>query len=187
MAVKIRLTRRGRRKLALYDIVVADARSPRDGRFIEKLGNYNPNTQPATIELKEELALQWLRKGAQPTNTARTILSAHGVLLRKHLQLGVDKGAITQETADAKLAVWQASKGEQRSKKGEQIAAKGKAKVPAKQQEAAPTVPVEAETPVALAVEHIQETPTTPEIASPSNTQDTAPSPSPEYNSGQAT
>ncbi len=187
MAVKIRLTRRGRKKLALYDIVVADARAPRDGRFIEKLGNYNPNTHPATIELKEDLALQWLRNGAQPTNTAKTILSSHGVLLRKHLQLGVDKGAITQETADAKLAAWQASKGEQRVKKDEQIAAKGKAKVPAKQQETAPTVPTEVETPVAPAVEHVQEAPVAPEIAASSNTQDTAPSPSPEHNSDQAT
>jgi small subunit ribosomal protein S16 len=110
MAVKIRLTRRGRKKLALYDIVVADARSPRDGRFIEKLGNYNPNTHPATIQLKEESALQWLRKGAQPTHTVRTILSSHGIMLRKHLQLGVDKGAITQEVADERLAAWQRDK-----------------------------------------------------------------------------
>jgi small subunit ribosomal protein S16 len=110
MAVKIRLARRGRKKLALYDIVVADARAPRDGRFIEKLGHYNPNTHPATVLLKETSALQWLRKGAQPTNTVKTILSAHGVLLKKHLQLGVDKGAITQETADAKLEAWRQSK-----------------------------------------------------------------------------
>lgn len=96
--------------MALYDIVVADARAPRDGRFIEKLGHYNPNTQPATILLKETSALQWLRKGAQPTNTVKTILSAHGVLLKKHLQLGVDKGAITQETADEKLEAWRQSK-----------------------------------------------------------------------------
>ncbi|MCU0318355.1 MAG: 30S ribosomal protein S16 [Amoebophilaceae bacterium] len=184
MAVKIRLTRRGRKKLALYDIVVADARAPRDGRFIEKLGNYNPNTHPATIELKEELALQWLRKGAQPTNTARTILSSHGVLLRKHLQLGVDKGAITQEAADAKLAAWQASKGEQRAKKDGQIAAKDKVEVPAKQQEAPPAVPTKAVTPAA---EHVQEALTTPEVAAPSNTQDTAPVTSPEHNNDQAT
>jgi len=110
MAVKIRLTRRGRKKLALYDIVVADARSPRDGRFIEKLGSYNPNTHPAVIQLAEESALQWLRKGAQPTNTVRTILSSHGILLRKHLQLGVDKGAVTQEDADKRLTAWRHSK-----------------------------------------------------------------------------
>ncbi|XWN34761.1 MAG: 30S ribosomal protein S16 [Roseivirga sp.] len=107
MAVKIRLARRGRKSLALYDIIVADARAPRDGRFIEKLGNYNPNTQPATIRLKEEKALQWLLKGAQPTNTVKNILSAQGVLFRKHLQMGVNKGALTQEAADKKFAAWQ--------------------------------------------------------------------------------
>ena len=110
MAVKIRLARRGRKKLALYDIVVADARAPRNGRFIEKLGNYNPNTQPAAIVLKEESALQWLLKGAQPTNTVRTILSSHGVLLKKHLQLGVDKGVLAQEEADRKLEAWKQAK-----------------------------------------------------------------------------
>lgn len=120
MAVKIRLTRRGRKKLALYDIVVADARSPRDGRFIEKLGNYNPNTHPATIQLEEENALQWLRKGAQPTHTVRTILSSHGILLRKHLQLGVDKGAITQADADKKLEAWKQDKAQQLEKKEKQ-------------------------------------------------------------------
>jgi small subunit ribosomal protein S16 len=126
MAVKIRLTRRGRKKLALYDIVVADARSPRDGRFIEKLGNYNPNTHPATIQLEEENALQWLRKGAQPTNTVRTILSSHGILLRKHLQLGVDKGAIAQADADTKLEAWKQGKAQQLAKKEGQTVEKGK-------------------------------------------------------------
>ena len=110
MAVKIRLARRGRKKLALYDIVVADARAPRDGRFIAKLGNYNPNTHPATTVLKEASTLQWLLKGAQPTNTVRTILSSHGILLKKHLQLGIQKGAITQAAADKKLEAWQQSK-----------------------------------------------------------------------------
>jgi len=110
MALKIRLARRGRKKLAFYDIVVAAARTPRDGRFIEKLGSYNPNTNPATIQLKEEMALQWLLKGAQPTHTAKTLLSSRGVLLRKHLQLGVAKGAITQEAADQKLEAWQHEK-----------------------------------------------------------------------------
>ena len=110
MAVKIRLARRGRKRLAIYDIIVADARAPRDGRFIEKLGNYNPNTQPATILLKEEKALQWLLKGAQPTNTARNILSSQGVLFRKHLQVGVNKGALTQEAADKQFEAWQQAK-----------------------------------------------------------------------------
>lgn len=106
MAVKIRLARRGRKKLALYDIVVADARAPRDGRFIEKLGIYNPNTDPATIRIDEPKALDWVLKGAQPTDTARRILSYKGIMLRKHLQIGVAKGAITQEEADKKFEAW---------------------------------------------------------------------------------
>ncbi|WP_448517880.1 30S ribosomal protein S16 [Rhodoflexus sp.] len=110
MAVKIRLARRGRKKLAIYDIVVADARSPRDGRFIEKIGIYNPNTNPASIELNGDKALQWLMNGAQPTDTARRILSYKGVLMRKHLQVGVIKGAITQEQADARYSEWMKGK-----------------------------------------------------------------------------
>ena len=141
MAVKIRLARRGRKKLALYDIVVADARAPRDGRFIEKLGNYNPNTHPATILLKVENALQWLLKGAQPTNTARTILASQGVLLKKHLQLGVNKGAITQDEADKKLEAWKQAKEKKAAKKEEKVtktAPKSKAEATSKKEEAAP-------------------------------------------------
>lgn len=106
MAVKIRLARRGRKKLAKYDVVVADARSPRDGKFIEKIGTYNPLTVPATIELNDEKAFQWLMNGAQPSDTVKAMLSYRGVMLRKHLQIGVVKGAITQEQADSKLAAW---------------------------------------------------------------------------------
>lgn len=106
MAVRIRLSKRGRRKLALYDIVVSDSRSPRDGKFIQKLGTYNPNTNPATVVLNDELTFEWVMKGALPTDTARTILSERGVMLKKHLQVGVDKGAITQEAADQKFAAW---------------------------------------------------------------------------------
>lgn len=106
MAVRIRLSKRGRRKLALYDIVVSDSRSPRDGKFIQKLGTYNPNTNPATVVLNDELTFDWVMKGALPTDTARTILSERGVMLKKHLQIGVDKGAITQEAADQKFAAW---------------------------------------------------------------------------------
>lgn len=106
MAVKIRLARRGRKKLPVYDIVVADSRSPRDGRFIEKLGQYNPHTTPASISLRDERALYWMQVGAQPTDTTRKILSVKGVMLKKHLQIGVDKGAITQEQADAKFQAW---------------------------------------------------------------------------------
>jgi len=110
MAVKIRLARRGRKKLALYDVVVADARSPRDGKFIEKIGTYNPATNPASIILDDAKAFDWLMKGAQPTETVKAMLSHHGVMLKKHLQIGVIKGAITQEQADSKLADWQKAK-----------------------------------------------------------------------------
>lgn len=106
MPVKIRLARRGRKKRAIYDIVVADSRSPRDGRFIEKIGLYNPNTNPASITLSEDKALDWVMKGAQPTDTARAILSYRGVMMKKHLQVGVLKGAITQEDADKKYEDW---------------------------------------------------------------------------------
>jgi len=110
MAVKIRLARRGRKKLALYDVVVADARSPRDGKFIEKIGTYNPATNPASIILDDSKAFDWLMKGAQPTDTVKAMLSHHGVMLKKHLQIGVIKGAITQEQADGKLAEWMQAK-----------------------------------------------------------------------------
>lgn len=110
MAVKIRLARRGRKKLAMYDVVIADSRSPRDGKFIEKIGIYNPNTNPATIDLDNDKAFDWIMKGAQPTDTVRAMLSYRGILLRKHLQVGVNKGAITQEEADKKFAEWLKSK-----------------------------------------------------------------------------
>lgn len=106
MAVKIRLARRGRRKLARYDVVVADSRAPRDGRLIEKIGIYNPNTDPATIEINDQKAFEWVMKGAQPSDTVRAMLSYRGVMLKKHLQLGVNKGAITQEAADKKYETW---------------------------------------------------------------------------------
>jgi small subunit ribosomal protein S16 len=110
MAVKIRLTRRGRKKLALYDIVVADARSPRDGKIIEKLGTFNPNKNPYLITLDDDKALHWIMTGAEPTDTARKLLSDRGVMMRKHLQVGVNKGAISQEIADGKYTTWLASK-----------------------------------------------------------------------------
>jgi small subunit ribosomal protein S16 len=110
MAVKIRLARRGRAKLAMYDVVVADARAPRDGRFIEKIGTYNPLTNPASIVLKDDRAFHWLMNGAQPTDTVKAMLSYRGVMLKKHLQIGVVKGAITQEQADAKWEEWMKEK-----------------------------------------------------------------------------
>lgn len=106
MAVKIRLARRGRKKLAMYDVIVADARAPRDGRFIEKIGTYSPLTNPASIDLKDDRAFHWLMQGAQPTDTVKAMLSYRGIMLKKHLQIGVVKGAITQDQADQKLADW---------------------------------------------------------------------------------
>jgi small subunit ribosomal protein S16 len=108
--VKIRLARRGRKKLAMYDVVVTDARAPRDGRFIEKIGTYNPLTNPASIVLKDDRAFEWLMNGAQPSDTVKAMLSYRGIMMKKHLQIGVVKGAITQEQADKKLADWMQSK-----------------------------------------------------------------------------
>ena len=110
MPVKIRLSRQGRKKLPFYHIVVADSRAPRDGRFIERVGSYNPVTNPATIELNFERALYWLQKGAQPTDTCRAILSYKGVMIKKHLLEGVKKGALTAEQAEAKFQAWMESK-----------------------------------------------------------------------------
>jgi small subunit ribosomal protein S16 len=104
--VKIRLARRGRKKLAMFDVVVADARAPRDGRFIEKIGTYNPLTNPASIVLNDDRAFHWLMNGAQPSDTVKAMLSYRGVMLKKHLQIGVIKGALTQEQADSKLGDW---------------------------------------------------------------------------------
>lgn len=111
MAVKIRLARCGRKHLAEYDIVVANARSPRDGRFVERLGHYNPNRTPSIVKLDEDRALQWLFYGAQPTDTVRGILSKQGIMFKKHLQVGVRKGAITQEEADRKFIIWKEESG----------------------------------------------------------------------------
>lgn len=110
MAVKIRLARRGRKKLARFDVVIADARAPRDGRFIEKIGTYDPLTVPASIELDDEKAFKWLMNGAQPSETVKAMLSYRGVMLRKHLQIGVIKGAFSQEEADRRLAEWKKEK-----------------------------------------------------------------------------
>ena len=106
MAVKIRLARKGRKKLAFYHIVVADSRSPRDGRYIEKIGSYNPVTNPATIELDFDKALGWLQNGALPTDTCRAILSYKGVMLKKHLLEGVKKGAFDEAEATKRFEEW---------------------------------------------------------------------------------
>ena len=110
MAVKIRLQRNGKKNFAFFHIVVADSRASRDASYIEEIGTYNPNTDPATITINHERALAWLKVGAQPTLTARRILSYEGVLLRKHLDRGVEKGALTAEQADQKFAAWKAQR-----------------------------------------------------------------------------
>lgn len=106
MATRIRLQRHGKKGYAFFHIVVADSRAPRDGKFIEKLGYYNPNTDPATIEINFDRALYWLNVGAQPTETVRRILSYKGVLYKKHLLRGVQKGALTEEQAEKKFQEW---------------------------------------------------------------------------------
>jgi len=106
MATKIRLQRHGKKGKPFYYIIVADARAPRDGRFIERLGSYNPNTNPATIDINFDKTLDWVNNGAQPTDTCKAILSYKGVLYKKHLQGGVQKGALTEEQAEAKFQEW---------------------------------------------------------------------------------
>jgi small subunit ribosomal protein S16 len=106
MATKIRLQRHGKKGKPFYYIVVADARAPRDGRFIERLGSYNPNTNPATIDINFDKTLDWVNNGAQPTDTCRAILSYKGVLYKKHLQGGLKKGALTEEQVESKFQTW---------------------------------------------------------------------------------
>lgn len=106
MATKIRLQRHGKKGRPFYHLVVADSRAPRDGKFIERIGSYNPNTNPATIDINFESALTWVQNGAQPTDTARAILSYKGVLYKKHLLDGVKKGAFDEAAADAKFEEW---------------------------------------------------------------------------------
>ncbi len=132
MPTKIRLQRHGKKVYPFYHIVVADSRAPRDGKFIEKLGIYNPNTNPATIEIDFERTLWWYSNGAQPTDTARAILSYKGVLYRHHLNKGVKKGALTQKEADKKFEAWLKQKEEKINQKREHLAQKA-----AQQKEAA--------------------------------------------------
>ena len=106
MPVKIRLQRHGRKGKPFYWIVAADSRAKRDGKYLEKIGTYNPNTNPAMIDLDVDGAVKWLENGAQPTDTARAILSYKGALLKKHLNGGVKKGALTEEQAEAKFNAW---------------------------------------------------------------------------------
>ncbi len=106
MSVKIRLQRHGKKGKPFYWIVAADARAKRDGKYLEKLGTYNPNVNPAIIDLNIDKAVEWLQNGAQPTDTAKNILSYKGAMLKNHLVGGIRKGALTQEQADAKFAAW---------------------------------------------------------------------------------
>ena len=136
MSVKIRLSRHGKKNYAFFHISATDVRSPRDSRIIELLGTYDPNTNPATITLNVDRALYWLQNGAQPTITAKRILSYKGVLLKKHLQEGVKKGALTQEQADAKFATWIEEKEAKVEAKREKLATgKAEAKKAAVEQE----------------------------------------------------
>ncbi len=127
MATKIRLQRHGRKSYAFYSIVIADVRAPRDGRFTEKIGTYNPNTNPATVDLKFDRALYWVNCGAQPTDTVRNILSNEGVYLMKHLQGGVKKGAFDEATAQVKFNAWKADRQKGLQAAAEKVAAEKKA------------------------------------------------------------
>lgn len=129
MATRIRLQRHGRKNYAFYSIVIADARAPRDGRFTEKIGTYNPNTNPATIDLKFDRALYWVEVGAQPTDTVRSILSKEGVYLMKHLRGGVKKGAFDEAAAEVKFNAWKAEKEQKQAALQDKNAAAKKAQL----------------------------------------------------------
>ena len=175
MAVKIRLKRKGRKKLALYDVVVADARAPRDGRFIQKVGRYDPNSNPAEVVLDEDATLKWLLQGAQPTQTVRAMLSYNGILLRKHLQLGVNKKVITQEEADKKFASWKKDRDAQVSKKIASVAHAQEAK--RKEQQLIDAKYRAKKEAAQKAVEAVKETPETEGKAAPTKTAVDAPKP----------
>ncbi len=137
MPVKIRLARHGRKRYAYYHIVVADSRAPRDGKYIERIGSYNPNTNPATINLNFDKALNWLDSGAQPTDTARAILSYKGVMMKKHLLEGVKKGAFDEAEAEKRFNAWLADKeGKIQAKKDELAGVKASADKERLEQEA---------------------------------------------------
>ena len=150
MATKIRLQRGGRKGYAFYSIVIADARAPRDGRFTEKIGTYNPNTNPATVDLNFDRALYWVETGAQPTDTVRNILSREGVYLMKHLRGGVKKGAFDEAAAQKKFDAWKADKqnglnkiAEAEAKAKKDAAAKAEAEAAKAAEEAAAEAPAE--------------------------------------------
>ena len=150
MATKIRLQRNGRKGYAFYSIVIADVRAPRDGKFTEKIGTYNPNTNPATVDLKFDRALYWVEVGAQPTDTVRNILSKEGVYMMKHLRGGVKKGAFDEAAAQAKFEAWKNDK--QKGLEAKKVAEK-------KAAEAAAKAEAEAEAPADAPAEETTETP----------------------------
>ncbi|MCB0395167.1 MAG: 30S ribosomal protein S16 [Flavobacteriales bacterium] len=156
MSVKIRLQRHGRRKRPFYHIVVTDSRSPRNGRFIQRLGSYDPNHEKAIVTLNFDSAVEWVKKGAQPSDTCRVLLSQEGVMLKKHLDQGVTKGALTAEDAEKKFSAWVSGKEkraeEKVNKQQSRKEAKAKAKAEAKKKEAEANAP-EAAAPEAPAAE----------------------------------
>ena len=165
MATKIRLQRHGKKGKPFYYIVVADARAPRDGRFIERLGSYNPNTNPATIDINFDKTLDWVNNGAQPTDTCRAILSYKGVLYKKHLQGGAKKGALTDEQVETKFTEWLDQKdGKITGKKTGLVSAKDEARKAAlaaeakKKEEKAAAIAAK-NTPPAEEVEEVEEAP----------------------------
>ena len=166
MSVKIRLQRHGKKGKPFYWIVAADARAKRDGRFLEKLGTYNPNTNPATVKLDVDGAVKWLQNGAQPTDTAKTILSYKGAMLKNHLVGGVRKGALTEEQAEEKFQAWLEEKAGKVASKEENVA-KAKSEAKAKALEAEKAVN---EARVAAAVEEVA-----PEVAEEEVVEEAAP------------
>ena len=166
MSVKIRLQRHGKKGKPFYWIVAADARAKRDGRFLEKLGTYNPNTNPATVNLDVDGAVKWLQNGAQPTDTAKTILSYKGAMLKNHLVGGVRKGALTEEQAEEKFQAWLEEKAGKVASKEENVA-KAKSEAKAKALEAEKAVN---EARVAATIEEVA-----PEVAEEEVVEEAAP------------
>lgn len=174
MATKLRLQRRGRKNYPFYQIIVADSRAPRDGKYIERIGSYNPNTHPATITLDFDRALYWLQVGAQPTDTVRNILSDEGVLMKKHLLGGVAKGAFDEAEADKRFETWKNNKQQAvqslKNKDEEKKRADEKARLDAEKEanktkaEAVAKKKAEEEAANAPAVEEVSETEETPEV-----------------------
>ena len=174
MPVKIRLQRKGRRKKPFYHIVIADARAKRDGKFIERIGSYNPMTKPATIDLDRDKAFEWLQKGAQPTDTVRAILRFKGVLYRKHLMRGVKKGALTVEQADQMYQDWIEAKEAKIAKRFEASAAEKAAFHAMVSGKAPPPEVVVEETPeVTEAEPSTEETAPAAEASAEANTEET--------------